>query len=122
MVSQTLFVIRDSGKPVLTFIPPVKEHIEKYNLQELNENYCLYGSIVKLNDNAALLKAVDNMSQKQARGYSLFNVFINAKVSVNLTSPVVSIRLMHDLRENGKADKVDDIIPFEEMFVKKAEA
>lgn len=122
MVSQTLFVMPKSNMPVLTFIPPVEEHLSKYELKELEKAYCLYGSIVKLNDNAALLEAVDNMSKEQAEEHSLFNVFINAKVSVNSTSPVVSIRLMHDLRENGKADKVDDIIPFEEMFVKKEEA
>lgn len=122
LVSQTLFVMPKTNMPVLTFIPPIKEHLSKYELKELEKAYCLYGSIVKLNDNADLLETVDNMSKEQARGYSLFNVFINAKVSVSSTSPMVSIRLMHDLRENGKADKVDDIIPFEEMFAKKAEA
>ncbi len=122
LVSQTLFVMPKSSMPVLTFIPPVEKHLSKYELKELEKTYCLYGSIVKLNDNDALLETVDNMSKEQAGEHSLFNVFINAKVYVNPTSPVVSIRLMHDLRENGKADKVDDIIPFEEMFVKKAEA
>ena len=121
LVSQTLFVMSESNMPVLTFIPPVEEHLSKYELKELDKVYSLYGSIVKLNDNAALLEAVDNMSKEQAREYSLFNVFINAKVFVKPTSPVVSIQLMHDLRENGKADKVDDIIPFDEMFVKKTE-
>ena len=102
--------------PVLSFIPPVKEHLEKYELKELDEKYRLYGSIVKLNDNAELLGSVDNMDVDQAREYSLFNVFINAKVEVKSAAPVVSIKLMYDLRDNGKADNVDDIIPFIEMF------
>lgn len=35
---------------------------------------------------------------------------------VKSAAPVVSIKLMYDLRDNGKADTVDDIIPFIEMF------
>lgn len=116
LVSQTLFIINKNEMPVLSFIPPVKEHLEKYELKELDEKYRLYGSIVKLNDNAELLGSVDNMDVDQAREYSLFNVFINAKVVVKSAAPVVSIKLMYDLRDNGKADNVDDIIPFMEMF------
>lgn len=83
LVSQTLFIVNKNEMPVLSFIPPVKEHLEKYELKELDEKYRLYGSIVKLNDNAELLGSVDNMDVDQAREYSLFNVFINAKSWLN---------------------------------------
>lgn len=119
LVSQTLFIINKNEMPVITFIPPMKDYLDRYKLNELDKKYCLYGSIVKLNDNAVLLSRVDNMDVDQAREYSLFNVFINAKVEVKSAAPVVSIRIMYDLRDNGKADKVDDIIPFIEMFEKE---
>ena len=122
LVSQTLLVMYKGDMPALAFMPPMKEHVAKYVLKELDKEYNVYGSIVKLNDNTELLRSVDNMNEEQAREYSLFNVFINAKMVIKPTSPVVSIKLMYDLRDNGKADSVDDIIPFEEMFRKKQES
>lgn len=116
LVSQTLFVLKKRDIPALKFIPPLGEHIEKYALRELDKEYRVYGSIVRLNDNAMLLDGVGNMSEEQARDYSLFSVFINATASLRQDFPLVSIKLMYNLRDNGAADKVDVVIPFEDMF------
>lgn len=116
IVSQKLFIMKKSDMPALSYIPPVNENVDKYKLKLLDENYKLYGSIVKLNDNAELLSSVDNMSEDQAREYSLFNVFINAKVLLRPNFPLVSIKLMYDLEDNGTSDIVETVIPFVAMF------
>lgn len=116
LVSQKMFILQKKVIPILSFVSPVKEHIDKYGLKELDEKFKVYGSIVRLNDYPELLSNVNNMSEESAREHSLFNVFINAKLAVNTSSPVVSIKIMYDLRDNGTADNVDDVIPFEAMF------
>lgn len=116
LVSQKLFVMKKSDLPSLSYISPNDENIKKYELSLLNKKYSLYGSVVKLSQNAELLKGVDQLSEDEALNYSLFNVFINAKMTWEETAPLVSIKLMYDLRDNGSSDTLDTIIPFEEVF------
>lgn len=116
LVSQKLFVMKKTDMPSLSYISPIDENIKKYELSLLNKKYSLYGSVVKLSQNTELLKGVDQLSEDEALNYSLFNVFINAKMSWEQSAPLVSIKLMYDLKDNGTTDLLESVIPFEGIF------
>ena len=116
LVSQTIYIIKRCDIPSLRFIPPIKEHIERYELDLQDEDYKFYGSIVQLSKNAELLKDVDNMSKEEAEEYSLFNVFLNAQMNWQIAAPVVSVKLMYSMVDNGTSESLDAVLPFEKMF------
>lgn len=116
IVSQTIYVMKKNDLPSLSYLAPVEEYIKQYELQLLDDDYKLYGSIVQLSRNKELLKKVDNMSEEEAKEESLFNVFINAKIAWRQSAPVVSIKLMYNMKDNGTADALENLVPFEKMF------
>lgn len=79
LVTNKLFVFKKSDMPSLSYIAPIEDNIKKYELKLLSKDYKLYGSVVKLSENAELLKNVDQLSEDEALNYSLFSVFVNAK-------------------------------------------
>ena len=119
LVTQKLFVMKKTDMPSLSYIAPNEGNINKYELKLLSEDYNLYGSVVKLSENEILLKGVDNLSEDEALNYSLFNVFVNAKMAWEQAAPVVCIKLMYDLKDNGTSDALDSVKPFEELFGEK---
>lgn len=121
LVSQTLFVMKKSDMPSIEFQAPTDEHIRKYELLKLDDCFKLYGSIVKLINNEDLLENVQRMSKEEARQYSLFNVFINAKFAWESSVHVVSFKLMYSMRDNGSADSTNQIASFVEVFGVKGE-
>lgn len=118
IVSRSLFVMRTNDMPSLSFVAPVADHITKYQLTLLDDSFKLYGSIVKLNENEELLKGVTKMSEEEAREYSLFNLFLNAKIIWDFSAPVLCIKLMYDFKDNGSVDSEESITPFDKMFEK----
>ena len=121
LVSQKMFIMKENDLPSLTYIAPNDDNIKRYELKLLSDNYKLYGSVVKLSDNKELLKDVDNLSEDEALNYSLFNVFVNAKMSWEQTAPMVCIKFMHDLKDNGTTDSLDSVNPFVELFEEREE-
>lgn len=122
LVTHKLFVMKRTDMPSLSYIAPNDDNIKKYALKLLSEDYKLYGSVVKLSENADLLKDVDNLSEDEALNYSLFNVFVNAKMSWEQNTPVVCMKLMYDLKDNGSSNSLDSVKPFKELFGSKEDA
>ena len=58
------------------------------------------------------------MSEEEAREHSLFNLFLNAKMTWNMSAPVLCIKLMYDFKDNGSVDSEKIIIPFDKLFEK----
>ena len=120
LVTHKLFVLKKTDMPSLSYIAPNDDNIKKYVLKQLSEDYKLYGSVVKLSEHAELLKGVDQLSKDEALNYSLFNVFVNAKMAWEQQAPVVCLKLMYDLKDNGTTDSIGSVKPFEELFEKKS--
>lgn len=116
IVSQTLFVLRKTDLPKLTYIAPMEEHIKKYKLELIDENFKLYANILQLSQNPSLLAEVKDMTEDEAKEHSLFLLFLNAKMTWAKAAPVVSIKLMYSLRDNGTPDSIDSIAPFAKLF------
>ena len=121
LVTHKLFVFKKSDMPSLSYIAPIDDNIKKYELKLLSEDYKLYGSVIKLSENAELLKSVDQLSEDEALNYSLFNVFVNAKMAWKQAAPMVCIKLMYNLKDNGTSDSLESVIPFDELFGWKKE-
>lgn len=119
LVSHTLFILKRTDLPTISYIAPSEESIVKYELAKIDDQYNLFGSIVQLNTNEGLLSSVNNMSEEDAKQYSLFSVFIGAKMVWSQKAPVISIKLMYDMKDNGKAESVEDIVAFDDLFVEK---
>ena len=122
LVSQKMFMMKKTDMPSLSYIAPKDENIKRFELRLLSDEYKLYGSVVKLSENAELLKGVDSLSEDEALNYSLFNVFVNAIMAWRQTAPVVCIKLMYNLKDNGTSDSLDSVKPFVELFGRKEEA
>lgn len=118
IVSQSLFVMKTNDIPSLSFVAPIADHITQYQLTLLDDSFKLYGSVVKLNENEELLTGVTKMSEEEAREHSLFNLFLNAKMTWNMSAPVLCIKLMYDFKDNGSVDSEKIIIPFDKLFEK----
>ncbi len=121
LVAHKLFIMKKKDMPSLSYTAPNDNNIKKFELKLLSEDYKLYGSVVKLSENAELLKGVDQLSEDEALNYSLFNVFVNAKMAWEKTAPLVCIKLMYDLKDNGASDSLEDVKPFKELFGSKKE-
>ena len=119
IVSQSLFVMKTTDLPSLSFVAPIADHISQYQLTLLDDSFKLYGSVVKLNENEELLKGVTRMSAEEALEYSSFNLFLNAKITWNLSAPVLCIKLMYDFKDNGSVDSEESIVPFVKLFEKE---
>ena len=119
IVSQSLFVMKTTDLPSLSFVAPIADHISQYQLTLLDDSFKLYGSVVKLNENEELLKGVTRMSAEEALEYSSFNLFLNAKIAWNLSAPVLCIKLMYDFKDNGSVDSEESIVPFVKLFEKE---
>lgn len=116
IVSQSLFVMRKNDMPSLSFVAPIANHIKQYQLKLLDDSFKLYGSVVKLNDNEELLRSVTGISEEKAREHSLFDLFLNAKITWNMSAPVLCIKLMYSFKDNGSVASEEDIISFNRMF------
>ena len=121
LVTHKLFIMKKMDMPSLSYTVPNDNIIKKFELKLLSEDYKLYGSVVKLSENAELLKGVDQLSEEEALNYSLFNVFVNAKMAWEQQAPVVCIKLMYDLKDNGTSNSIDIVKPFEDLFGGKKE-
>ena len=116
IVSHSLFVLKTNNLPSLAFVKPIADHITQYQLTLLDDSFKLYGSVVKLNENEELLKGVTKMSEEEAREHSLFNLFLNAKITWDMSAPVLCIKLMYDFRDNGSVDSEEIVIPFDKFL------
>ena len=56
------------------------------------------------------------MSEEEAREHSLFNLFLNAKITWDMSAPVLCIKLMYDFRDNGSVDSEEIVIPFDKFL------
>ena len=121
LVTHELFIMKKTDMPSLSFIAPNDNNIKKYELKMLSDRYKLHGSVIKLSENKDLLNDVDKLNKDEALNYSLFNVFINAKMAWKQAAPLVCIKLMYDLKDNGTSDSLENVRPFEELFGSKKE-
>lgn len=112
-LSQSVFIYKKSDSPTVSFLPPSEEQVKKYQLERLEERYELYSSIVQLSANTELLNIVQkDLPEEKLDEKSLFSAFLIAKVGWSKNIPIVGIKLMYDLRDNGTTDDITSIRPF----------
>lgn len=116
IVSQTIFIIKSEFLPSLSYTSPNSQQIEKFKLKLLDKEYNLYSSILQLSSNTHLLYEIKDVRKSQANESSLFNVFINAKMTCAKSAHIVSIKLMYSMIDNGSCDSIKNIRSFESMF------
>lgn len=109
-VSQSFFVFKKVEGPEVVFLPPSEEQKKMYQLEELDPLYKLYSSIIQLSGNEEMLETVQkDLKNERLDDKALFSAFLIAKVHWSKHTPIVSIKLMYDLRDNGTSDDVSAV-------------
>lgn len=106
-VRQSIFVFRKIDGPKVVFLPPSEDQKKEYKLDEIDKQYELYSSIIQLSSNEEIMATVKkDLKDERLDDKSLFSAFLTAKVHWSKHAPIVGIKLMYDLRDNGISDDV----------------
>lgn len=119
LVSQSLFILRIEDLPKVVFTTPNAEAIERYKLLLIDEKYQLYSSIVQLSQDPELLEFVQKeLPEAELKDKALFSSFMQANMLWSKHIPILGIKVMYDLSDNGTSDKVDSVKSFNDICVK----
>ena len=114
LISRSLFILRKNDLPQVVFIPPSAEQKDMYHLECLDERIQLYTSIIQLSQDKKLLEVVKkDLPDEKLEDKSLFSAFLLAKVLWSKFIPIVGIKIMYDLRDNGTSDDVEKVVCFD---------
>lgn len=114
LISRSLFILRKNDLPQVVFIPPSAEQKDMYHLECLDEGIQLYTSIIQLSQDEKLLEVVKkDLPDEKLEDKSLFSAFLLAKVLWSKFIPIVGIKIMYDLRDNGTSDDVEKVVCFD---------
>lgn len=113
LMDQSIYVLRKKDFPKITFIELNQEQIYRYKLNRLDERFQLFSSIIQLSKNPDVKEIVQrDLPNENLEEKSLFSSFLTAKVEWSKRIPIIGIKLMYDLRNNGTADDLSVLSAF----------
>ena len=105
--SHSIFVFRKIDGPKVVFLTPSEDQKKKYQLEAIDTQYEVFSSIIQLSSNEEILATVKKeLKNERLDDKSLFSAFLTTKVHWSKHAPIVGIKLMYDLRDNGTSDDV----------------
>ncbi len=116
MVNQSLFVLRKTDLPNIIFKDTNKELIDKYQLEEIDNIYNIYGKIIDLNEpnNKQIKEEVEqNNDQIDLSKSVLSYVNINVEIQYKTNIKSVQLKAFSQFDDRGKANKLEDIESFD---------
>lgn len=113
LFSQEIYVLQIEDLPTLEFIEPAKNLKETYGLSLKDEEYQIWTNILKVHDNHQLLTDKDKREfNGNPEEYSIFAVFMQAKLSWKQNIPLYKIKNIRLGIENGNTDNIEEVMPF----------
>lgn len=113
LFSQEIYVLQIEDLPKLEFIVPAKNLKETYGLSLKDEEYQIWTNILKVHDNHQLLTDKDKREfNGNPEEYSIFAVFMQAKLSWKQNIPLYKIKNIRLGIENGNTDNIEEVMPF----------
>ena len=111
--SQDIYVLQIEDLPKLEYIEPAKNLKETYGLSLKDEEYQIWTNILKVHDNHQLLTDKDKREfNGNPEEYSIFAVFMQAKLSWKQNVSLYKIKNIRLGIENGNADNIEEVMPF----------
>lgn len=118
LISRSMFVLRKNDLPHVMFVSPADEQKDLYHLECIDKKIQLYTSIVQLSHDKDLLEIVKkDLPDEKLEKKSIFSAFLLAKVLWSKFIPIVGIKIMYDLRDNGTSDEVEKVACFDTFTI-----
>ena len=113
LVEQSLFVVNKDDLPSFEFVETPKTQVLQYSLEKIDDVFKLYTSLLPLSKNPGVAAIVQkDLKELKLKDQTLFSAFITSKISWSKFIPLIQLKLMYSLGDNGSTDNLDDITPF----------
>lgn len=120
LMSRSIFILRKNDLPQVMFVSPADEQKDLYHLECIDKKIQLYTSIVQLSQDKDLLGVIKkDLPDEKLEDKSIFSAFLLAKVLWSKFIPIVGIKIMYDLRDNGTSDEVEKVASFDSLLKDK---
>jgi len=113
LISHSLFIIKKEDLPLIIFSEKKKEFIDKYKLEQIENQYPIYASLMDLNkqENIAIKEEIrKNGEQKDLSTSVLACVDFNAKIKYKTHTPCIQLKLFSQFDNRVTADSVENVI------------
>jgi hypothetical protein len=112
-IGQSIFVLREDSFPKIDFLKPFAETIEKFGLQQVDEQVQVYYSVIDINDNVAIKEELEDQFPGQDFSKSV-DVLINftAELSWKKNTKCIMIQFPSRNNANGIISNLEDLTDF----------
>ena len=116
LVEQTLYVLRRDDMPSLSFVETPQEQRVLFQLEEIDTQLKLYMSLLQLSHHENIAAIVQkDLVDLDLNDKTLFSAFLTAHIAWSKHIPLVQIKLLYNLGDNGRSEEIDGITAFERM-------
>lgn len=115
IVPDSLFILKLSDLPNVTSRPEEDSVIEKYSLDKISDSMNLYCSVLDMNQvSEEIFKENEhNKSEDEIRKSVLLSIIFSIEYKWKRNIEVIQLRQYSEFRQQGIANKLEDIIPLE---------
>lgn len=115
IVRDSLFILKISDLPNITSRPIEESFIEKYSLDKISDSMNLYCSVLDMNQvSEEILKENEqNKTEDEIRKSVLLSIIFSIEYKWKRNIEVIQLRQYSEYRQQGIANKLEDIIPVE---------
>ena len=115
IVRDSLFILKLSDLPNVTSRPIEDSVIEKYSLDKISDSMNLYCSVLDMNKvSEEIFKENEhNKSEDEIRKSILLSIIFSIEYKWKRNIEVIQLRQYSEFRQQGIANKLEDIIPLE---------
>lgn len=115
LLHNSLFILKKTDLPHISFQPVPDDIKEKYSLEKIAETHELYASVIDLNKAAPELleecKTEFNKTEDELKKSALLNIFLNMEIKWKQELEILQIK-QYTGRETSQANTLEEIIPF----------
>ncbi|MCF0039684.1 hypothetical protein [Dyadobacter fanqingshengii] len=112
-IGRSLFILRKDSFPKIEFLTPFAEMIDKFGLQQVDEEVQVYYSVIDINDNIAVKEELEDQFPGQDFSKSV-DVLINLTAELSWTKNVKCIAIQFPSHSNatGVKNNIEDLKEF----------
>lgn len=108
-LTNSFCILRKSDIPLLVFNTISEDVKSKYQLEEIDENYHLFVSILDVNQNQNIKDELMTEKNENVDTKAVVCVDFNAEIRCNKTAKVIQIQMYSQFKNKEQANSVDDV-------------
>ena len=109
LITNSFYILRKSDIPLLVFNTISEDVKSKYQLEEIDENYHLFVSILDVNQNQNIKDELMTEKNENVDTKAVVCVDFNAEIRCNKTAKVIQIQMYSQFKNKEQANSVDDV-------------